>query len=360
MDAFFAAVEQRDNPAWRGKPLVVGSRGRRGVVAAASYEARKYGVRSAMPSVTAQRKCPHLIFAKARFDVYKAVSQQIRAIFHEYTDLVEPLSLDEAFLDVTEHKSDLSSATLIALAIQEKIKASTQLTASAGISVNKFIAKVATDMNKPNGITVIRPRRVERFIEELPIEKFFGVGKVTAEKMKKFGIHNGLDLKAWSKLDLIKLFGKQGRYYYQIARGIDHREVKPHRQRKSIGAERTFTDDISEPKEMWAEIVRITGILAGRISRTGSRGKTVTLKIKTHDFRAKSRSKTVDRFIDKETDVLDVLKQLFNDPHPPQEAVRLLGVYLSNLENSGLSKSAVQLEFPFETGYLEEEVVESD
>jgi len=348
MDAFFASVEQRDHPQWRGKPLAVGGRGRRGVVAAASYEAREFGVRSAMPSITALRRCPHLIFAKARFDVYKEVSLQIREIFHQYTDLVEPLSLDEAFLDVTENKVDNPSATHIAEEIKEKILAKTQLTASAGISVNKFVAKVATDLNKPDGITLIPPNKVEHFIENLAIGKFFGVGKVTAKKMHSFGIHFGRDLKTWTEVDLIRIFGKTGRHFFRISRGVDNRPVQPHRKRKSIGAERTFTHDLETTGDMWAQIERIAGILSRSLERTGSRGKTVTLKIKSHDFISSSRSKTIGHFTGSNDEILLILKMLFHDPHPPETAVRLLGVYLSNLENS--NETGIQLEIDFEAG----------
>ena len=239
MDAFFASVEQRDNPELKGKPVAVGGSGKRGVVAAASYEARAFGVYSAMSSKIALVKCPNLIFVRPRFDAYKAVSLVIRSIFRDYTDLIEPLSLDEAYLDVTTNKKGIPSATLIAQEIKNRIKIQTGLTASAGISINKFLAKIASDENKPDGLFVIPPGKVEAFVEALPVEKFFGVGKVTAGKMKQMGIHTGLDLKKRSKEDLIKDFGKAGSYFFNVAHGIDNREVEPYRERKSLGAEHT-------------------------------------------------------------------------------------------------------------------------
>ncbi|MCK5700612.1 MAG: DNA polymerase IV, partial [Cyclobacteriaceae bacterium] len=246
MDAFFASIEQRDNPDLLGKPVAVGGAGKRGVVAAASYEARKFGVFSAMPASIALRKCPELIFTKPRFDVYKEVSNQIRQIFLEYTDLVEPLSLDEAYLDVTENKKGLGSATIIAREIKSKINSTTHLIASAGVSINKFLAKVASDQDKPDGLYVIKPNQAESFVDGLAIEKFFGIGKVTAKKMHELGINTGADLKQISIEELVRRFGKVGRYYFDIARAIDKRLVNPNRIRKSLGAERTFEDDLIE------------------------------------------------------------------------------------------------------------------
>jgi DNA polymerase-4 len=263
MDAFYAAVEQRDFPELRGKPVAVGGSAKRGVVASASYEARKYGVRSAMPSITAKRQCPDLIFVKHRFDVYKEVSQQIRAIFLEYTDLVEPLSLDEAFLDVTEPKKGPLSATLIAQEILYRINQTTNLTASAGISFNKFLAKVASDINKPNGYKVIPPDEAIPFLEQLKIEKFFGIGKVTAKKMHKMGIHRGADLKKMTEIKLVTYFGKAGRHYYRIVRADDKRPVNPNRIRKSIGAERTFSEDISDLAEMKERLLHVATVVFG-------------------------------------------------------------------------------------------------
>ena len=257
MDAFYASIEQRDNPDYRGKPLAVGHGAERGVVAAASYEARKYGVYSAMPSVVASRKCPHLIFTKPRFEVYRSVSQQVREIFFEYTDKVEPLSLDEAFLDVTTNKKNMRSATHIAKEIKQKIQEQTHLTASAGVSYNKFLAKIASDYNKPNGIYVITPQNGQAFVEQLNIKKFFGVGPATASKMNELGIFNGADLKKWSEMDLAHHFGKTGLSYYQYARGLDNREVESERVRKSLGAEETFLEDLSELESVEQELDKI-------------------------------------------------------------------------------------------------------
>ena len=261
MDAFYASVEQRDFPELRGKPVAVGGSASRGVVASCSYEARKFGVRSAMPSITAKRQCPDLIFTKHRFDVYREVSQQIRAIFHEFTELVEPLSLDEAYLDVTENKKGINSGTIIANQIRKRILEETQLTASAGVSFNKFLAKTASDVNKPNGICVITPDDAISFLEELKIERFYGVGKVTAKKMNAFRIFNGADLKKWTEIDLVTRFGKAGRHYYRIVRADDSREVNPHRIRKSIGAERTFSEDLQTVAEMKERLLDISEIV---------------------------------------------------------------------------------------------------
>ena len=333
MDAFYASVEQRDEPAYKGKPIVVGGSGLRGVVAAASYEARKYGVRSAMPSVTAARLCPDLIFVRARFDVYREVSHQIRDIFYRYTDLVEPLSLDEAFLDVTTNKKGLVSATQIAREIRKQIWDETQLTASAGISINKFLAKVASDINKPNGLTLIPPDRVASFLEKLPIEKFFGVGKKTAEKMKRLGIHTGADLKSWSEIDLARRFGKTGRHFYRIVRAIDNREVQPHRLRKSVGAENTFREDITTEAEMLERLQPLIDKVSDRLQMIRTSARTVTLKIKYHDFVQTTRSRTVSTYINKAEDIRPIIHQLLYQPEFPPHPVRLLGVYVSNLDN---------------------------
>ena len=266
MDAFFASVEQKDNPELKGKAVAVGGGGDRGVVAAASYEARKFGVRSAMPSKTALKRCPHLIFVKSRHSRYKEISDQIMAIFHEFTDLVEPLSIDEAFLDVSHNKMGLPSATVIAEEIRRRVKEETGLTASAGISVNKFLAKIASDYQKPDGLFVIKPKMVESFIEKLSIEKFFGVGKVTAEKMHQIGIFHGKDLKKRSLLELTRLFGKNGAYYYNIARGIDYREVDPHRIRKSVSTENTFRDDIRNKEQLKIRLEELMLFYLGLLS----------------------------------------------------------------------------------------------
>ncbi len=333
MDAFFASVEQRDNPELLGKPVAVGGARERGVVAAASYEARKYGVRSAMPSVRALRLCPDIIFVKPRFDRYKEVSQQIREIFLSYTDLVEPLSLDEAYLDVTHNKAGIPYATRIAQMIRKEIWEKTQLTASAGISINKFLAKVATDINKPNGVTLIPPEHAERFLEELPIEKFYGIGQKTSEKMKKLGIFAGKDLKGRSELELAKLFGKAGRHYYRMVRAIDDRPVKPDRIRKSVGAENTFSTDLTEPGEMVEKLEKITQRVCDRMQAIPTSGKTITLKIKYHDFVITTRSKTLNTFITEYDDISKVVLSLLDDPFFPGKPVRLLGVSVSNLKD---------------------------
>lgn len=331
MDAFFASVEQRDNPELRGKPVAVGGIADRGVVAAASYEARKFGVRSAMPSRIAARKCPQLIFVKPRFDAYKDVSMQIRDIFQEYTDLVEPLSLDEAYLDVTSNKKNLPSATLIAQEIRKRIKEETGLTASAGISINKFLAKTASDVNKPNGQFLISPEMVEEFIEKLPIERFFGIGKVTADRMHKMGINTGKDLKKWEEFQLIDRFGKAGSYYYRIARGIDDRMVNPNRIRKSLGAENTFPFDLIEQGEIDDQLENITDTLLRRLKKANKQGKTLTLKVKYTDFKTITRSKTfADPILSK-----DRIQEFYKELTPEitdSKGIRLLGLTVSNFE----------------------------
>lgn len=347
MDAFYASVEQRDNPEYRGKPIVVGGSGVRGVVAAASYEARKYGVFSAMSGKLAKRKCPFLIFARPRFDVYKAVSQQIRSIFLEYTDLVEPLSLDEAYLDVTTHKKGKPSATLIAKEIKTRIKSELNLTASAGISINKFLSKVASDYKKPDGLFLIKPEDAESFIEQLPIEKFFGVGKVTAKRMHEMGIFTGLDLKAFSEYDLIRRFGKQGSYYYHIARAIDHRIVQPNRMRKSVGAENTFANDIASREEMLEQFELIAKTLYERILRNKYYGRTVSLKIKFSDFKQITRSKTYLTTINSYELLWNAITTIFEKTDLQNSKVRLLGVSVSNAVKSREYGQALQLTFDF-------------
>ncbi len=331
MDAFFASVEQRDNPELRGKPVAVGGSRARGVVAAASYEARAFGVRSAMPSAIAARKCPDLIFVRPRFDVYKAVSQQIREIFYAYTDLVEPLSLDEAFLDVTENKRQMHSATEIAREIRQRILEETGLTASAGISVNKFIAKVASDINKPNGQKLIHPTQVDAFTANLEIRRFFGIGKVTAEKMNQMGIHTGADLRRFTRPELVQRFGKSGGYYYHICRGEDERPVRPDRIRKSVGAERTFGEDLATLPEQQAALQPIAAEVARRMAQGQHRGKTITLKLRYSDFSTHTRSHTLDHFTDSEADIYAIAAQLLED-HPRAQALRLLGISVSNLD----------------------------
>ncbi len=347
MDAFFASVEQRDNPELQGKPIVVGGLGNRGVVAAASYEARKYGVFSAMPAKTAKRKCPFLIFVKPHFEAYKQVSNQIRQIFLEYTDLVEPLSLDEAYLDVTTHKKGKPSATLIAKEIKQRIKEETGLTASAGISINKFLAKIASDYNKPDGLFLIKPDEAEAFVEELPIEKFFGIGKVTAQKMHNLGISFGKDLKKRTEFELIRKFGKQGSYYYLIARAIDNRAVKPNRLRKSVGAENTFEYDIEDETEMKQKLLLIAQSLIKRIEKSKSHGKTLTLKIKFADFKQITRSKTSKHEIDDFEVLLNLSNELFDMVDFTDRKVRLLGLAVSNLQYENTIGQPVQLTFDF-------------
>ncbi len=346
MDAFYASVEQLDHPEWRGKPLVVGGNEARGVVAAASYEARKFGIFSAMPSVLAARKCPELIFAKPRFDRYKEISMQIREIFLEYTDLVEPLSLDEAFLDVTENKVGLKSAILIAKQIRAKIKERTGLNASAGVSYNKFLAKIASDLNKPNGQAVILPEEAEAFLEKLPIGKFFGIGKVTAEKMQNLGIHNGKDLKDYSLQFLTKKFGKSGHRYFNIVRGIHLSEVQPHRIRKSLSAENTFETDLIQPDDLKNALKSVKDELIRRVEKSGIKGRTVTLKMKFSDFTQQTRSKTVEHFPEPDA-IWELAQELLNQEEIPKP-VRLLGLGLSNLNiTEDVQYFGEQLQIPF-------------
>ncbi|MGO7530870.1 DNA polymerase IV [Rhizobium leguminosarum] len=332
MDAFYASVEQRDNPELRGMPVAVGSPAARGVVAAASYEARKFGVHSAMPSVTAQRKCPDLIFVKPRFDVYKAVSLQIRAIFAEYTPMIEPLSLDEAYLDVTENLKGMEIATEIAAEIRARIKAATGLNASAGISYNKFLAKMASDLNKPNGQAVITPKNGPAFVEQLPVKKFHGVGPATAEKMHRLGIETGADLKEKTLDFLVEHFGKSGPYFHGIARGIDNRQVKPDRVRKSIGAEDTFSQDIHSHEPARAGLQPLIEKVWSYCEANEIGAKTVTLKVKYADFSQITRSKTVPAPLPAIAELEDVVDMLLAPIFPPRKGIRLLGVSLSSLE----------------------------
>ena len=347
MDAFFASVEQRDDPSLRGKPIAVGGSGTRGVIAAASYEARKFGVRSAMPGVIALRKCPQLIFVKHRFEAYKEVSQQIRNIFLEYTDLVEPLSLDEAFLDVTHNKKGMKSASRIAEEIRKRIHTETQLTASAGVSVNKFIAKVASDENKPDGLTLITPAQIDAFVSQLPIQRFFGIGKVTAEKLKRRNIYTGADLRELTRPTLVKLFGKSGAYYYNISRGIDHREVKPNRLPKSISCERTFSENKSEMMELELAIHELTERVYERLLRKETKGKTITLKIRYADFSLQTRSVSLEDFTGYKEVVFEKAIDLLHQAELTQE-IRLLGLGISNLNlDYGVQKGKHQLTFDF-------------
>ena len=346
MDAFYASVAQLDNPDLKGKPIAVGGGGKRGVVAAASYEARKYGVRSAMSGVLARQKCPHLIFVKTDFERYKEISTKIRQIFYEYTDLVEPLSLDEAYLDVTENKKGNPSASLIAQEIRDRIYSELELRASAGISINKFIAKVASDINKPNGQKTINPEEVLLFLEELSINKFYGVGKVTAAKMNNLGIFNGLDLKKKPLEELTKIFGKSGTYYYNIVRGIHHSTVKPNRIRKSIAAERTFSENISSEVFMLERLHKIAEELERRMIASETKGKTITLKIKYSDFTQQTRSKTVQNFIQKKDEIMQIVKELLYQ-EKFKNSVRLLGISFSNLDTAKKEPVWVQLMLEF-------------
>ncbi len=332
MDAFYASVEQRDDPTYRGKPLVVGGRPeRRGAVAAASYEARRFGIHSAMPSRVAAQRCPHLIFVSPRFEVYQHVSEQIRAIFHDYTDLVEPLSLDEAYLDVTENKRGLPSAMAIAREIRQRIHRETDLTASAGVSINKFLAKTASDQNKPNGIFLIAPEQAEAFVAQLPIEKFHGIGPATAKKMHGLGVHCGADLRTWPEAELIQRFGKIGRHYYRVARGQDHRPVNPHRLRKSIGAEMSFNPDLTQLKAMEAALEPIAARVGDRLQHHQRRGHTLTLKLKYADYRQVTRSLTEAVPWSDRGDILDAALGLLRQHLEPHAKVRLLGITVANL-----------------------------
>ncbi len=333
MDAFYASVEQRDNPDLRGKPLAVGGSAARGVVAAASYEARVFGVHSAMPSVTAKRRCPDLIFVPPRFEVYKAVSQQIREIFAEYTALIEPLSLDEAYLDVTENLKKMMVATEIAMEIRARIKQTTGLNASAGISYNKFLAKMASDLNKPNGQAVITPKNGPGFVEALPVKKFHGVGPATAERMKMHGIETGADLKSKSLQYLTEHFGKSGPYFYDIARGIDERQVRPDRIRKSVGAEDTFAQDIDDLELARAELRPLAEKVWRHCDTNRIAGKTVTVKIKYSDFSQATRSRTGTLPVSGVTDLFQAASELLATVYPFRRPVRLLGVTLSSLTN---------------------------
>lgn len=353
MDAFYASVEQLDNPELRNKPIAVGGGGDRGVVAAASYEARKFGVRSAMSGVVAKRNCPHLIFVKPRFERYKEISTQIRTIFFEYTDLVEPLSLDEAYLDVTQNKKNSFSASVLATEIRERILESTGLNASAGISINKFVAKIASDFNKPNGQKTVPPEEVLAFLEALEIRKFHGVGKVTAKRMYHRGIFTGADLKQKSEAFLTEHFGKSGRYYFKAIRGIHNSPVVSSRVPKSIGAERTFHENLTSEVYLSDKITIIAEELDKRIQRYQHSGKTITLKIKYSDFVQQTRSKTLPFFIsDKSMIVEHALQLLYQEKL--QNSVRLLGITISNLNTSEKKneehpkeKIEVQLSLPF-------------
>lgn len=335
MDAFYASVEQRDEPALRGKPVAVGGSSRRGVVAAASYEARRFGVRSAMPSVTAKRQCPDLIFVPPRFDVYQAVSRHIRAIFHDYADDVEPLSLDEAYLDVSADKAGLGSATAAARAIRRRIRDETGLTASAGVSYNKFIAKLASDQNKPDGLTIIRPGAGTAFVQTLSIRRFHGIGPVTAAKMEGLGIYSGADLAAKDLDWLAAHFGNSAEWLHNLARGIDHRRVKSHRPLKSLGGERTFFNDLIADTEIREALAHVCTVVWDRAARKGARGRTVTLKLRYADFRTITRAKSVPSPILDGAALLAVGEAILSPLLPVEQGIRLLGVTLSKFEGEG-------------------------
>lgn len=344
MDAFYASVEQRDNPELRGKPVAVGGARERGVVAAASYEARKYGVRSAMPSVSARRKCPELIFVRPRFDVYRAVSMQIREIFAAYTPIIEPLALDEAYLDVTDNLKGVSSATQIAEEIRARIREATGLTASAGVSYNKFLAKIASDYRKPDGLFVITPRQGPSFVETLEVGRFHGVGPATRAKMNRLGIEIGLDLKAQSLAFLQQHFGKAGAYYYWIARGVDARPVRANRLRKSIGAENTFFQDIFTLPAAREALAPIVDKVWRACEKNGILGRTVTLKVKYADFRLITRARTVDAPVASREDFERIALELLAPVFPAAEGVRLLGLSLSSLESAGAAPRQLRLD----------------
>lgn len=332
MDAFFAAVEMRDNPEYQGKPLIVGGKpNSRGVVSTCSYEARKYGIHSAMPSFMAYKLCPHAIFVHGRFDAYKETSSQVKEIFYEYSDLVEPVSIDEAYIDVTENKMGMASATQIAIEIRNKIFNKTKLTASAGVSYNKFLAKIASDMNKPDGLMVVTPLKAKRLLEELPIGKFHGIGKKSEEKMKILGIRTGKDLKGRSLKELIKHFGKVGSYYYNIVRGIDDREVITERIRKSLGHERTFAKDISDVNVMVEILTKLASKISRQMNEKKFKAKTLTLKIKFANFDLVSRSKTLDIPFDQEKVIKHLGRKMLLKTLGPKCKIRLLGLSVSNL-----------------------------
>ena len=351
MDAFYVAVEQRDNPSLVGKAIAVGGGGKRGVICSASYEARKFGVRSAQPGFKARALCPNIIFVKPDFDKYVAVSKTIRSIFEEYTSLIEPLSLDEAYLDVTENNLNIQSAVFIGEEIRQKIFQRTACTASAGVSYNKFLAKTASDINKPNGIKEITPEEAIPFLEELPVGKFYGIGKKTVEKMHRLNIRTGKDLKALDIMTMTKYFGKSGLFYFDIVRGIDKREVKPHRRRKSIGLERTFEENVTNKEIIINKINILSEKLWQILSKKEVYGRTLTLKIKYGDFTQITRSKSNATEINKYLDIKQLSLQLYNSIEPDHKPIRLLGLSVSNLNNEEPEES-FQLSFGFD---LEEE-----
>lgn len=347
MDAFYASIELRDHPEYKGKPLVVGHSQERGVVAAASYEARKYGVRSAMPSVRARKLCPDIVFVPGRMEVYKEISSQIHTIFHEYTDVVEPLSLDEAFLDVTENKQDIPLAVDIAKAIKQKIREKLHLVASAGISYNKFLAKIASDYRKPDGLCTIHPAQALEFIGKLPIESFWGVGKVTARKMHSLGIHTGNELRECSPDFLTRHFGKAGLSYYDFARGVDNRPVEAVRIRKSVGCEHTLEKDVVRHTAMIIELYHVATDLTARLARTGFKGNTLTLKLKFNDFNLRTHCMSVDHPLITLEEILPLAKQLLGETALTGQPVRLIGLSVSNPKEEASFSGPYQLSFDF-------------
>lgn len=348
MDAFYASIEQRDNPDLFGKPIVVGGlpEGRGGVVATASYEARKFGIKSAMSSKKAQQLCPHVIFVRPHFEAYKIASTHIREIFSRYSDIFEPLSLDEAYIDVTHDKQNIGSAIEIAKMIKQAIHDELALTASAGISINKFLAKIASDLQKPNGLTFIGPSAVEAFMEKLTVGKFHGVGRVTAEKMNKLGLYNGLDLKKLSEHELVRHFGKAGHFYYSIVRGIDNRAVEPNRETKSVGAEDTFAFDLISLDDMNAELGKIAVTVSERLKKHGLKGRTVALKIKYHDFKTITRNFSFLNGIDDFQTILTTATNLLSLTTPEGMRIRLLGISVSNFDiiRENIPQSYLQLQ----------------
>jgi DNA polymerase-4 len=348
MDAFYAAVEQRDNPQLRGQPVIVGGDpGSRGVVATCSYEARAFGIHSAMSAARAYQLCPQAIFVRPRFNAYRAVSLQVRELFHEYTDLVEPLSLDEAFLDVTENKPGIKYGTRVARELLQKIHKRTSLTASAGVSYNKFLAKVASDVNKPAGLTVVTPEQAQEFIAELPIRRFHGVGRVTEKRMLSHGIATGADLRLCSLEDLQRWFGKSGHYFYNIARGIDHRPVVPNRLRKSIGKETTLNEDCIDKGEMMIILAKLAGQVSALLQARNTSGLTLTLKVKHDDFQNVTRSHTQGEPIDQADEILELAEQMLAKTEAGARAVRLLGLTVSNLTTDIPFDETAQMELPF-------------
>ncbi|MFP4228694.1 MAG: DNA polymerase IV [Salinivenus sp.] len=348
MDAFYASIEQRDFPdKYAGEPIAVGGTPPRGVVQTASYEARPYGVHSAQPAVEAERKCPDLIFVPPRMDVYKEEGRRIREILARYTDLIEPLSLDEAYLDVTEPKKGPPSGTLIARRIRQEIREETGLTASAGVGPSKFVAKVASDRDKPDGLTVIEPEDQIEFIANLSVEEFHGIGPVTAEQMQGLGIETGADLQEAEERMLVHHFGKRGRHFKKLAMGTDDRPVRPDRERKSVGAERTFAEDLADPEAMLERLRPIATRVSERLQKADQRGHTVTLKLKSHDHQVSTRQTTLERPVGSEEALMRLVERLLRRPHPPEEPVRLLGISVSSLTEE--TEEGSQLELRFES-----------